>query len=432
MISALILLTAALLAAPEGKAGAPVAAGKNATADNEELAREVRKLVRQLDAAEIAARDKAYAELLKRGPDVLAHLPAAGANTPAAVRDALGRLRQDFERKAADRAMQASLVTLKATRLPLAKFAAELEKQTGNKVRVDEAAGEATVDVDLDKTPFWKSLDSIADQGKLTVYGFSSEGLELRPSFDQHVPRSSMVSYRGPLRFSATALQLARDPRVDADASLTVTMQVAWEPRLQPITLVQRLSEIQAVDEAEKPIVVRGEGELPVLVPIGSSAVEVELPMIAPPRNTKAIASLKGALDVLVPGKIEEFVFENLKDARKAEQQKSAATVTLESVRKSGDVWEVRLRLKYDQAFNAFDSYLAGWILNNEAVLINPQGERLDNGGYETTFRDEGEIGIAYFFDLAKGPEGHKFVYRTAGTIHRIPVEYELKDLELP
>ncbi len=107
-------------------------------------------------------------------------------------------------------------------------------------------------------------------------------------------------------------------------------------------------------------------------------------------------------------------------------------TVTLDGVRKSGEVWELRLRIKYAQALDAFDSHLAAWILSNEAVMVTPSGETIDNAGLDTTHRLEDEIGVAYLFDLEKGLDGLTFRYRTPISIHQIPVEYEFKNITLP
>jgi hypothetical protein len=291
---------------------------------------------------------------------------------------------------------------------------------------------ERTVDLEFDKTPYHQALDSIADQAQLAVYSFGGDGPQLRPRLPNQLPRASGAFYNGPLRFAANKLLLERNPRLKDKSSLTVAIEIAWEPRLRPITLVQKLDALRAVDDNGAAVNVQGQGELPVLVPIGATAVEIELPFIAPARSARSVATLAGTIEILVPGKQEAFEFANLEDAKKSEQQKHNATVTLESVRKANDIWEVRIRVKYDESFNAFDSHLAGWILNNDAYLVDSKGMRVDNAGFETTNRSENEIGVAYFFDVQGGLDGHKLMYHTPATIYRLPVKYELKDLVLP
>jgi hypothetical protein len=419
--------------APKNQPAAAAAkTGDEKTKASDNVARQVRRLVRQLDAAEIAARDQAYAELVRLGPTVLEHLPDVTDATPTSVRDALKRLRGDFDKQDADRAMQATQVTIAGKGLSLKKVIEDLAQQSGNKVTLDEGFAETTVDLELNKVSFWQALDAIAEKSKLGVYLYGGDGVLLRSRNPKQLPRQDNAIYNGPIRFEPTRVELKRDPRITESATLNVAVEISWEPRLQPITLVQHKTALKATDETGEPIHVADQGDIPAMIQLGSPGVEIELGFDAPPRSVRQISSLKGAVDLLLPGKAETFEFANLKDAQKVVQQRHNVTVTLDGVRKSGEVWEVRLRIKYAQALDAFDSHLAAWILSNEAVMVTPTGETIDNAGLDTTHRLEDEIGIAYLFDLEKGLDGLKFRYRTPVSIHQIPVEYEFKNITLP
>jgi hypothetical protein len=414
------------------KSKGPQAAATARPAADGELATKARRLLRQLDAAELAARDAAFSELVKLGPEVLDHLPKPGDNPPAAVRDAIRRLRNEFDRQAADRAMQASTVTLERKAIPLAQVAEELVKQTGNKVLLNSVPEDKTLDLDLNGVSFWKALDVVADQAKLSVYSYAQDAAELRPALASQRPRGPGAFYTGPLRIQVNQLRLQRDLRLSDGGSLEVGLGISWEPRLRPIMLRQKLDALEAADENGQPIAVERAGELPILVHQGASAVEFDLPFKAPPRSVKSIANLKGTVEVLMPGKAETFEFGELSTAKKREQQKHNATVTLDGVRKVGEVWEVRIRVKYEQAFNALDSHLMSWLLNNEAYLLNDKGEKVENAGFETTQRSEEEIGVAYLFEAPGGLGGHRLVYHTPSTIYRLSVDYVVKELPLP
>jgi hypothetical protein len=108
-------------------------------------------------------------------------------------------------------------------------------------------------------------------------------------------------------------------------------------------------------------------------------------------------------------------------------------TVTVEQCRKNGDIYDVNMRVRFDKASNALESH-RGWIYNNECFLTDPQGQRIENAGLEATLLDVNEVGLSYKFDLgdAGTPAGHKFVYRTPAAILRLPVEFELKEIDLP
>ena len=68
----------------------------------------------------------------------------------------------------------------------------------------------------------------------------------------------------------------------------------------------------------------------------------------------------------------------------------------------------------------------------NGYPLRPSDGHPIDNAGFETTRQSSNEVGIAYLFDLPDGIEGLTWVYETPAAIVELPVEYELKDIELP
>lgn len=89
------------------------------------------------------------------------------------------------------------------------------------------------------------------------------------------------------------------------------------------------------------------------------------------------------------------------------------------------------MALRFDDAANALESH-RGWVYQNEAYLTDKDGKKLENVGFQATRQETNEVGVAYLFDLPDGPEGCKFVYKTPALVLQLPVEYELKDIELP
>jgi hypothetical protein len=146
----------------------------------------------------------------------------------------------------------------------------------------------------------------------------------------------------------------------------------------------------------------------------------------------KQIASIQGKLTAVVLGRVESFEFADIDKQKAAELERGGATVIVDSCRKNGDIYEVNMRVAFDKASNALESH-RGWIYNNECYLTDPKGNRIDNSGVEATLLADNEVGLSYKFDLEKStPAGHKFVYRTAAAIIRVPVEFELKGIDLP
>jgi len=77
-----------------------------AAADDANLAAEVHKLIRRLDAPRLAERQAAKEELVKLGPRVLALLPEPGPDTPPGVAEILAGLRRDLQQAAAGTAAE--------------------------------------------------------------------------------------------------------------------------------------------------------------------------------------------------------------------------------------------------------------------------------------------------------------------------------------
>ena len=341
--------------------------------------REVDRLVRQLDAPQLAERDAAEEALLNLGPKVLEFLPPPAALKSPEEKSRVARIQQKLQRLVAESAAKPSLVTLHGNALPLSKVLAALEEQSGNKI-VRKGFGQQESDpalkVDFNKTPFWQALDQVLDQAGLTVYPFAEQrAVCVVPRSAGQLPRLGRACYSGPFRCEPIQVLAQRDLRDPTGNSLRVKLEVSWEPRLRPIGLKQRLRDLQATDDNGKSLPVENEeAELEVPASGRNIAVELLLPWKLPPRNVREIARLKGTLLAMIPGRIETFSFENLLVAKHVEKRIAGVTVTLDRVEKNGDLWQVSMRVRFDQPGDALESHRA-WILENEAYLEGPDGK---------------------------------------------------------
>jgi hypothetical protein len=411
------------------------------TPASDELKTDVVRLVRQLDAAELAKREAAEAELLKHGPVILDLLPQPTDRTSAEVRQRLDRVRQKLQQQAAEAAARPSLVTLHADAMPLNKVLAELSRQSGNPI-VDRNAQrnqpddkQPSITVDFNKTPFWSALDRVLDQTDQAIYPFADNdkpAITLLSASNRVSPaaRAGHVAYSGPFRIEAKSIQARRDLRKGV-GSLVLAVETLWEPRLRMIGLSQRLADVTAVDENGRPLPVTN-NQIQLEIPTGTTpAVKIDLPFQLPSRDVRKIASLKVRLQAMVPGRIETFRFDKLADAKKVEKRIAGVTVTLEKVEKNNDVWEVRTIIRFDDAGDALASHRT-WIFNNEAYLEGPDGKPIAYDTYETTRQTKNEVGIAYIFGTDEPLDKLTFVYKTPGTIINSAFDYELKNIELP
>jgi hypothetical protein len=404
-----------------------------------DLTAKVQALVKQLGAAEMTKREAAEKELIAIGPDVLGLLPATTARTPAEEKVRLSRIRNTLEKAAAEAVTKPALVTLSGE-MKASEAIAKISEQTGNKVidyreRFSEETADPTIKVALDKVPFWQAFDTVLDAANLTTYNYDEEkGALAYTSRGENAPaRLGRGSYSGLFRLEPAQIQATRDLKTSQMHAVRLTVDAVWEPRVRPIVLEVPLADLTAVDENGSPIAINtSEGTLEVPVEASGTAAEIDFPLEAPSRGIKKIASLKGKLTAVMLGKIETFEFVDIDKAKSAEQERGGVTVILENCRKNGDIYDVSMRVRFDRAANALESH-RGWIYDNESYLVSGKGQRFENAGLEATLVDVNEVGVAYKFNLeGDTPTSYKLVYKTPAAIIRVPVTFEIKDIELP
>lgn len=420
------------------QAEAPAAAGR--------LGEEVERLVGQLIVDRREDRQAAYDELLElaspssaRAERVLELLPPLDDQMPPAMKKQLNDLRIAIEKRLAESAVNATLVTLDTVDAPLESVLSAIELQTENKLQDNreqfgQQAKQRLITLKTADTPFWEAMDAVLDQAEMDIYAYSGEeALALVNRDEGAAPRAGIASYAGPFRIAVNKVHAIRNLRLPSDRSLNLELEVAWEPRLRPIALTQKLSEIVATNEkGARLALLRPEQSIDLELSIGSQATELQLPLVLPKRSTERIATLRGTLEVLAPGRNAEFRFEKLsKDAEPTSQKRGGVRVTLAGVRKNNAIWEVHMRLQLDQPGEALASH-RGWVYDNKTYLLDENGQEIDHAGFETTMQTKDQIGLAYLFDREEGIEGLTWVYETPASVHRFPVDYELKGIVLP
>jgi hypothetical protein len=395
-------------------------------------------LIEQLDAPAKADRDEAERKLLALGPTALERLPELNDRMPAETRLRLGRVRSQLERAQADASVEASHVTLDADKMPLNDVLAAIEKQTGNHIidfrpQFGEQVQNQPISAKFRNTAFWPALDEVLDQAGLTVYNFSGEeGLSIVGRSPSQLPRARRADYSGAFRIEATEFTAHRDLRDPASHTLELDIEASWEPRLRPIVILQSADWITARDDQGRALPLSSKNEqLEVNITPNTHSVQLPIHFALPARSVKQISSLRGKLVAMLPGRAEDFRFENLDKAKRVEQRRAGVTVVLDEAWKNNSVWEIRVRVIFDKAGGALESHRT-WVFNNEAWLETPSKEKVSYAGMETTRQGENEVGVSYMFSAPQGLAGHTFVYRTPVSISTVPVTYELKDLELP
>jgi hypothetical protein len=405
------------------------------------FAQQVSRLVGKLDSDRAADRDAAEKEMLELAGDTttqtdhfLASLPPDSDQMPLAVRDRLSRIRRQVEDRAAKGATNGTTVTLDAKSMPLAEVFKEIEKQTGNKL-VDnrEEQSDKLVTITLKDEPFWSALDKILDQVGLGIYSYGGEeALSIVGRSPEEGPRVGQAVYRGPLRFEVLQVEAQRGRRQPKQQSLKLQLEVAWEPRMRPIALSQPAADVEATtDTGEKLTIAQPDAVQDLEVPNGTQAGEIQLPFELPSRDVKKITSFKGQLHALVPGRRAKFQFADVTKSVGKSQGLGGVQVTLDDVRKNGAVYEVHMRFSLEEANGSLQSH-RNWVFQNLSYLLDKDGKPIENAGFETTRQGTNDVGVAYLFDVPEGLDGLTWVYETPAAIVDLPVDYELKDIELP
>ena len=218
------------------------------TENNQDLARQISRLVRQLDDNQAAQRDAAEKELLDLAGSTAAEtdrflelLPEENDQMPLAVRDRLTNIRQQVEDRTAKSVVVGTRLTLSAKEMPLGEVFAAIEKQTGNRLidnRQENAAEPAElsgkITIELKDEPFWPAVDRILDEADLDIYSYGGEpALSIVSRGMDYGNRHGRASYAGPFRLEVLQIQGQRNLRQQQRATLQLQLEVAWEPRLR-------------------------------------------------------------------------------------------------------------------------------------------------------------------------------------------------------
>ena len=421
----------------------------------DELTDRVAALVDEMNSNSAADRRAAEAKLVEMAGATAASaerllrvLPEASDRMPPAVRSGINRARKRIERKLADSATKASVVTIAAADRPLSEVLQSIGEQSGNMIRNDRDnaegdAGGARVSLQAESEDFWPVVDRLLDAAGMSVYPYGGAGeLALVSRGPNDAKRFGSAAYSGPFRFEPIRVVATRGMRDAGQESLDVDLEVSWEPRLRPISLSQPLGELEVTaDNGESLRPARPDQSLDVEVVPGSQAVELRVALALPDRSTRAISSLRGRLLALTPGRIAAFRFDDAgAQASPVTQRQGDATVTLERFFRNNAIWELRMRLKLDRAGDALASH-RGWVFQNTSYLETPGGDRFEHAGFETTMQTDSEVGLAYFFDFSDeqaggeagfDPKALAWVYETPAGVVQLPIEFELNDIALP
>jgi hypothetical protein len=394
----------------------------------------VRKLLRALESNQLKDRDVAEQALVELGPAVLAFLPEVNANTSGEMKVRLQRIRQQLQLAVGKSDFNASTVTLSG-KMPLKDALLKIEEQTGNKIVLEGENALDGVQVDLMEmdSPFWETLAKVMSQAKLRVNTYTAaDGLALVAGTNgnqNHSPKPAIV---GPFRIETLSVQstLAFNSRISGQ--LDLSLQVTWEPRLKPVFMQIPMSAVQGETDDMQTLASANPQSVPeVPLNTGGASTQIDLQLERPSRSATKLSTLQGEFTIAVPSEKHKYVFRKFGNGARQSEKFGDVSVTLEGARRNGSVYEMRILVEFGNAQGALDSF-RGWILSNEAYLLDPRERRLENVGLQTYAVTPNAVGIAYLFQINGNPDEFQLVYESPGLITRQTVKFELHDIELP
>ncbi|NIP85944.1 MAG: hypothetical protein GTO03_10435 [Planctomycetales bacterium] len=367
-------------------------------------------------------------------------------------------MRADLELRAAHQAVDASRVTLTVRDKPVGDVLEEVSRQTGNRI-VDfrkfrgQPRHNPSIRLDLQEVPFWQALDTIFDQAGLAAYPYAIDdrgaplrGVAFVNRTEKRAADRQRIGYQGAFRFEPLQVITRRGLRDPLPSGLELEVEVAWEPRLKPLSLKVLYDSFQGTDDTGQPLTpeVKGERE----IELQSGAVgRFSLRYRLPDPQARQLRNLRGKIEGLIPGGRATFRFDQLGMAEGQQQQRGGATVTLQHVRKikggpdppglpeqppGGSIWEVRVRVRFETSGVPLESHLMEWITENEARLVDSTGKTIAWSTMEKTREVADEFGIAYLFGLEGEIDGYAFHYTTPVALLKKQIPLEFPELPLP
>ena len=228
--------------------------------------------------------------------------------------------------------------TLQGKEILVGNALAELEKQTGNHVEDRRANRDEALKIklDLQKVTFWQALDAIAKEADAKVSVFERDG-KISLADGPHLALA--VSHSGLFRVTAKRINAYR--ALDTDSHLMdIFLEVAWEPRFQPLLMETRPDSMEAQDDKGRNLEIPDEGKQPASVN-EKKAAEVQIRLPAPQRSAGKLSSFKGKLAAMGPSKTLTYTFDKLSVIEKKEEAKKltqdGVTVHIRQLKTEGE-----------------------------------------------------------------------------------------------
>lgn len=415
------------------------------------LADRVAQLVEKLNSQDANEVKSAETALIKLGPKALPLLPApSGKSENQAIDERLKSIISALSEQQSQN-LTATSITIMGKAIRLSDAIKTLQQQSGNVV-VDlrEQTGQEvlnpTIDLEIDKRPFFEALDIIAMKGGLELSYYTAEnaiGLLNAPmqmmeaQTASKVDRRAFVQYLEAFRVSLNRIGVTRDySSLTSAHTANIQMELVWEPRLRPLMIKLKPDQIKAVDDQGREIKAAVGGEsLELSIRAENPIVDLNLNLSAPERDAQMLKSLEVVADLTVPMAKRSL---NLKKVTEkgAEVKSGKASLRLMNFESDAPVWKVTVELTSPTPEGAeeLDSYRQMNIMP-QVFLTKADGGRTPlNGGFSSSGGSSPNTMIYEFLfvDIPGKPEDHGILVETPGELKTIPLKWQFDNIPLP
>ncbi|HUG18451.1 MAG TPA: hypothetical protein VMM56_05700 [Planctomycetaceae bacterium] len=375
----------------------------------------VDRLIEQLSSSKRVERLDAIEALEKLGPEILELLPPLNTIPDLTARSSLRQIRVTLEREAALRSLEPSKVHWPEN-LTLGEALVMLRDQTGNPISwiINESALQQSIETGPRELTFWEAVSRLDAQFDLVLSEHKTKRelvLSLGDSADsqQYAPRTSGA-------FLWRLEHITTKPVVNhPDEELfRVMLSVHCEPRLRPLFMKLKHSQIVMMDEDGNPLK-PFTPEAIVELPWGQSIAPVRLrldylvPQDKPPRELTLLMELE--VDLATGTADVEFREWELP---RESIRKAGVIVTREPLDATPDRLRIPLRLAYESGGPIFESH-RNWVYHNELSLKHGEQTLTPDAPLELTLEANGVLGLIYTF--RKYPAD----WKNATLLYRVP-----------
>ncbi len=441
---------------PVGAAGVKTPAADKARANPA-----LETLIARLGDNSYRVRQAAQKALARMGTDVLpALLKARKTRTDLEIVRRLELLIPALERAAM---LQPRLVTLRLSKRPLADVVAEITRQTGYVIDLDNNnPNNQLYSFNFEKVPFWQALDRVCKEANVALYPYYyGNGVERLRLYSYGSSPGPFVGYTETFRLVATGFNYGRSvtfggvqqkeqpfPRSEY---LNLNLSVHAEPKL-PFLAVYNPVITHGYDDKKRSLVPRATGVVHYYdqsqhSPYGNGTrtyhASLSLNLVRPSRDSKVARLVRGEIPVLVLSKaIPVIVVANPLAVKKQKFKGGKTEIEIEQVTANngwanGKAYQFRMTVKEETSQTQHD-YAWTNSLQHRLVLEDARGQRYVPWGSSFSNRAPRQVQGDMTFrppdpapnQPAVGPPVKLTFNEWVTARHQI--KFEFKDLPLP